>query len=545
MNIKELLYATLTLLPILAFGQTEEKGILPADEITVVRAFEPEVELVSKVNFPPNLPRITTTVQPVAQSYQFTEHQVQLTYTPEDLRPMRYSPEIITNDDFGYLKVGMGNYFTPVMSLGLTNKNQDKFRAGLNADFIYSKSKKPLFKQYYELGVEGFGEYYFDNITVGAKLGMDLDRYHLYGMDESEAVDLNKDDVARKYVVPKFDLYFYNHNTNRWGLNFSGNFGVEVTQTNFDNKATNVSFGLHSFKEFLDETFKAGIEVEGEFSNNTTAVNKQSVSGVAIRPYGGIKKGIWSLELGPVFMVNNGDVHVLPSIQNRVKIVGDQLVMYNEWNSSIGFNNLVSVYQVNPYLANNLRFSNYRFQERIFIGLRGAIAQGFSYDVKFAQNVWNDAPLFINDTSDFKQFVQVFDERISAWNGHVEFGYSKQSEYGAKAAFDYFSYQTKTQAEAWHMPKYKFTLSGHYIWDNKLIVGLDLLTLGGIQGRGITGVSQKIKPQVDVNVNANYQINDFIGVFIELNNLINNKQPRWLQYERYGFHGIGGVKVNF
>ena len=56
---------------------------------------------------------------------------------------------------------------------------------------------------------------------------------------------------------------------------------------------------------------------------------------------------------------------------------------------------------------------------------------------------------------------------------------------------------------------------------------------------------EKLTPQVDINLSANYQMTKNIGFFVELNNLLNNSTPRYNLYERFGFQGIGGVKIIF
>ncbi len=523
----------------------QNRDTLKTDEINVVRAFEPEVNLVNKVDFPPNLPKITTTDKPVTQAYQFNDFYKSIEYTPEDLRPLKYSTSDDKIESIGYLKAGFGNYLTPVFKLGLTNKDHSKFQTGINVDFIHSKSKKPKFRQYYDLGINAYGEYHLDKITVGAKVGLDMDQYYLYGMDALESDTLNKDQVSRKYTVPKFGLYFYNHATNRWDMNFAGNLDVVIASTNFSNKAVNVNYGLHGLKQFSGDTYKVGLDLDGLMSSNTNSEISLSRNALALRPYAGIKKDIWSLEAGPVLIVDAGDVHLLPSIKNKIKIKDDLLVMYNEWNSKIGYDNLIRVSQENPFIANDLHFQNYRFQERIILGLRGALPSGFSYDARFGQNVWNDAPLFVNDTNDMKQFRQVKEEKISAWNGHLEAEYEKAGEFGVKTSVDYLSYKTKTEQEAWHMPEMKFSFSGRYIWKEKLFVGAEVIALAGIKARNQQLGVEKLSPQVDINLSANYQLTKNIGFFVELNNLLNNTQARYNQYERFGFQGIGGVKIIF
>lgn len=544
MRLKVLSIILTSVTPSIVWAQTKES--LPTDEINVVRAFEPQVNLVSKVDFPPNLPKINTSEKPIAQKYSFSDHFSSLKYKPEDLRPVKYSPASAGNESLGYLKVGFGNYLTPVVKFGIANKDQSKFSAGLNADFIHSKAKKTAFQQYHELGVEGYGEYHFDNLTVGAKVGLEHDQYYLYGMTPEEAEGISdKKDISRQYTIPKFGLYFFNHRANKWDLNFAGNFDVEIAKTDFDNDGYNINYDLHAFREFKGDKYKVGLDVDGQLTSNVNPIDTYRRNAVAFQPYGGIKTDIWKLTLGPVLIIDDGDVFVLPYIKNQIKVKEDYLVIYNEWKSQIGYNNLIRVHQMNPFISNTIDYHHYRFQERTILGVRGALPMGISYDAKFGHNVWSNVPLFANDTNDFKQFVQVYEEKMTAWVGHVELGYEKPQQYGAKVAFDYNSYSTTHQLAAWHMPEYKFSLAGNYTWDEKLNVTAEVITLGGIKVRNPQLGVEKLSPQVDINLAANYQLNKNIGFFVELNNLLNNRQPRWNQYERFGFQGIGGVKVIF
>ncbi|MCO5233866.1 MAG: TonB-dependent receptor [Chitinophagales bacterium] len=540
---KTFFYILILLFPAMVQGQVKDS--LKSDEINVVRAFEPEVKLVSKVDFPPNLPKITTSDKPIEQTYNFHDYFKSVTHTREDLRPVKYNPSIRNNESIGYVKAGFGNYLTPVLQLSLANKDFSKFQTGLDVDFIHSKATKTKFKQYYELGVNAYGEYHLKNVTLGAKVGMHLDQYYLYGMSQEQADTTDKKDISRKYTIPNFGFYFFNHHANKWDLNFSGNLDLEFISTDFNNKGSIVKYDLDGFKEFLGDTYKVGVNIEGHYSSHTNSESNYSSNSFTLKPYGAIKKGIWSLEAGPVLMIDEGDVYLLPYIQNRIKIKDDYLVMYNEWNSHLDYDNLVKDYHENPFLTKNTHFHNFRFQERTIIGFRGSFPSGFAYDAKFGHNVWNDAPLFVNDTNDWRQFEHIHDKKMTAWNGHVELEYQKSGKYGAKATFDYYNYKTTTELAAWHMPELKFSLLGNYNWKDKLFVQGEVITLGGIKARNSQLNVEKLSPQVDINLSVNYQLNKNIGIFMELNNILNNKNARYYLYDRYGFHGIGGVKVIF
>lgn len=516
---------------------------LKSEEIDVVRAFEPSVTMVNKVGFPPNLPRISAD-QPISQRYNFSDYSAALSYKPEDLRPMKYNPSSSVQESLGFARLGFGNYLTPVFNFAIANKNQQKLEAGMNADFIFSKANNPRFQEYYELNVKGYGAYHLENTTIGIEAGMRRDQYYLYGYDEGLADSISKSDISRAYTLPGVNIYFHNYVPTKLDLNYKGNFSVEAVSTDFDVRGSNIGFGVEGDKGFSNHQYLAGVKLEGLFSSYNFE-GSSSQFGLELTPFGGINKGIWSLKAGPVLIINSGDVHLLPYISNRIKVKDDQVVVYNEWKSSLGFNNIISAYRVNPFLAEDNRYRNYRFQERTFLGVRGAFSQGFSYDLRFTQAVWSDAPLWLNDSLDLKQFRQVYDNKISAWNPHAELTYKKAGVFDARLAVDYFIYNTELQAEAWHLPEFRGLLSGKYYWKDKLQVGIDVILESGIKARNEQLSVENLPAQVDINLNASYFLNKNIGFFAEVNNIANNRNQRWYRYDRFGIHGIAGVKVVF
>jgi outer membrane receptor protein involved in Fe transport len=48
-----------------------------------------------------------------------------------------------------------------------------------------------------------------------------------------------------------------------------------------------------------------------------------------------------------------------------------------------------------------------------------------------------------------------------------------------------------------------------------------------------------------VGGNAEYQIVPRLSVFVQLNNLLNNKYQRWQYYEAYGLNIYGGLRLKF
>jgi hypothetical protein len=67
----------------------------------------------------------------------------------------------------------------------------------------------------------------------------------------------------------------------------------------------------------------------------------------------------------------------------------------------------------------------------------------------------------------------------------------------------------------------------------------------GLPWRTIGETEMRLDPLLDLNLHADYFITPNIGVFAEVNNMLNNKRERWVNYPRYGFHVMGGIVVRF
>ena len=55
----------------------------------------------------------------------------------------------------------------------------------------------------------------------------------------------------------------------------------------------------------------------------------------------------------------------------------------------------------------------------------------------------------------------------------------------------------------------------------------------------------RLDPLVDVNIGGEYWFAKNIGVFLDVNNLLNLKRQRWQNYQNFGLNVLGGVTARF
>jgi len=530
--------------------------IYDLDVVNIIQSYEPILISSDKVSILPDVPKISKT-KPDEQTYQLSDVKGKITYSAEDIRPIKMSLPESDKQKFLYTKVGFGNYLTPLLNLSLVNPNQSKFRAGLNSDFISSKAKKTKYQQYFDFKIKGFGEYFIKNSAlVGADIYTQIDQHHFYANQDS---NITRKDIANMYK--RFGADIYLRNMKDADYDYQAKIEFNNTSNVLNQKETTIQLDLKGNYMFMQNIGAgADILVNNISYKDDIDSNKNNRFTMSVNPYVIVKYKIWKLKLGANIMSTNKKTHVLPSIQNVLNIYKDYLVMYNEWNSQVKINSLHQTSLENPFI-NTADFRNQIDEKRTFAGFRGTVA-GFFYDLNFSQLVSGNALLFAYYNDDItispinKYFQPEYISKLKALNPHIGLGFAKSNNYGAKFSFDYFIYNKNNDFEVIYKPKMQSTFSVFYNWKEKLFIELGLTAYGkmnalvndmviNVTEPETTTYLKQIKGVADINLSASYFFTKNIGVFVDLNNLAFQKYQRYINYPSYGLQAIGGVKITY
>ena len=56
---------------------------------------------------------------------------------------------------------------------------------------------------------------------------------------------------------------------------------------------------------------------------------------------------------------------------------------------------------------------------------------------------------------------------------------------------------------------------------------------------------EKIPAFLDLGFQAEYEIIPRFSIFLQLNNILNDKYQRWYQYDNFGMNVLGGLRLKF
>lgn len=548
------------------FAQSNVDTLPKLDEVDIVKAYEPILISSNKIPFSPSLPNIQKN-KPDAQTYTYSDVKGKITYSPEDIRPIKTAGKKPEKNQFFYAKLGFGYPLTPLAKIILTNPVKTQYSAGLDADFIMTFKNKKQYQNYTDFKIKGYGEYYIKKkAAVGAELFYRLNQHNFYGyadiihQRDSLKTNYNRFGGAIKLRGIEDADYYYNGE-----VNFAS-----VMNKNIYHNPKELTIGVnaeggYNFKRnyWLGARLNV-VNVSYKDNYKDTSIlaflNNQNHLTVQAIPYGKIRFKIWQLKAGPNLIVTNRRFYILPEIENQLQIYKDYLVMYNEWKTQVSINSLNNLALENPFVVTD-NYKNSIDETRTIIGLRGS-AKGFGYDVRFSQMVsrtnaqyFNTVylPPYVSGVEQEPYFEVQSVTNLRAWNPHIGISYNRGNQFGAKAWFDYFIYNKNNAYELSYVPKIKGGLSAFYNWKEKLYVNIDITGQGKVNAVqyvygdpvGLTKSLIPIKGLVDVNLSANYFITKNIGIFVDLNNLGFQKWQRFYQYPTYQFQVIGGVKLSF
>ena len=129
---------------------------------------------------------------------------------------------------------------------------------------------------------------------------------------------------------------------------------------------------------------------------------------------------------------------------------------------------------------------------------------------------------------------------------HGEIGYTVQEKFSLLAGATMTQYSDlQVNEKAWGM--LPFEVNGALRWQvlKDLMVKSDVFFWDGAQYRNKALQDQKLKAAFDMNAGVEFTVLPKLNLWVQFNNLFNNRYQRWNQYPVLGFNVLGGIVYSF
>ncbi len=379
---KILLYAAVV--PLVVFHCSHSQAQEYNESVVVKGSYRPVIEQQHKLTFPAV---VTDSLGKMEHNfvYSISPSRLKALYEPSRIKAARVIGEPATKLYNNYLRLGFGNYWTPLADLYWSSTRDRKKTYGLRVNHLSSWDKLPAYgaNHYGNTGVTLFGKYIVgEQLQLSTDLGYEHDHNLYYGFTDSTlqaAMNLTRDDISTNDYTASYNVATWNfglrnlqldakklgyavdvHLSDLWGIYGQNEFNANVNGDihygfNIKDQYKGIAY-LHLEWDHYNNLRPDGTMPLGYLGTATSF--KTSANIYKVNPYvdfifhglqfrTGLTVGM--AEYRPI--VNGQEIKVYPDVTVSKKLLKDNLVLSLAATGDLEANSLNSLRIINPYIA--------------------------------------------------------------------------------------------------------------------------------------------------------------------------------------------------
>jgi hypothetical protein len=544
---------TAFLLPIVSQAQDPKKqwtdGEIENVEIEIVKEREIILPAADR-NFEKIPPRPSEPIKPPI-TYDFKSFSFEAPQINPQIRPLKLKQESPSDIYGGFLRVGYGNYTSPLLE-AYYNTRKDKNKL-IGAHLYHASSDKgPVDGKNSGSGSSGisvFGRSFSKGISLSGNVGYENRTTHFYGYPPGSDVDAS--DIKQSFSL--FKLAGALSNAKNTDFSYKLGAGVSFLGDKYSAKESEIDLDFSSAYEINDDS-KINLKADYFYINRKDEnVEKKGRSlfivspSYAFLPIEDLKVSVGFIAAFENDTINSKSIHVYPDIKASYPI-SPSVEAVASLSGGMEKVSLQSLSYENMWLAPNVPIFHTNKTFDFNVGLHAKLSSRVSAHSGLAIANLKNWYYFVNSSADQAKFETVYDggsgtKRANLY-GALSFIQSEKAKFMLRA--DLYRYSTARLEEAWHRPTYKVTANAFYNLYQKFLFNLDIIAQGGMKAQEpITDQVVKLNGAFDLNFKTEYLFSQSFSAFIQLNNIASSKYPVFLYYPVRGFQIMGGITWSF
>jgi hypothetical protein len=448
------------------------------------------------------------------------------------------------------IRVGFGNYQSPMGKASIFTKLSDNFLAGLDVrhlsfgvgevDDENSASSQTL------VGLKG--DYFTDKSTAYGRINYARNTGYYYGYMPGLEVD-------RSTIQQQFNEF--NLSTGYELLSTEGNpLTIKISgEANMLSSALSLAENAYYLNANVgyqaNENMKAEIGVRGLLSSLVTDGVDINRNLYKVQPSFTYSMDKLSISAGANVVLVDDTTYIGKStgIFPRLQInyaASDAANIYFGISGDVNEVMLRNLSSENFFISNNAYLRHSTQNYKLNFGIRGGV-KNFSYHLSGSYEQVANMAFLVNGVTDSTQFDLIYEQgNTNIIQTNLKLGYNVSNRFRANVDFTYFSYTLDSLEQAWHLPTYQARIGGNIIVNEKLSFMLNYVLIGGIESLNLQSGSQKSLGIIsDIAMQADYKINKNWGAFITVDNLLNSNYERYANYINRGIMLKVGASLSF
>lgn len=284
----------------------------------------------------------------------------------------------------------------------------------------------------------------------------------------------------------------------------------------------------------------------------------------AVNPYFTMNGSFYHLHAGIRLDFKEGDVMGLyPDVMGSVFVLDNMLEFYAKFGGRSKINTFAGIVAENPFVTTNFtQFSEFGYEKTRLdfqAGVKSKLANNI--DVHFGvryRNVKNSV-FYVPD----KDFYATYDDDVTVYhlqafglsimdcnvvNVLADLRWKAMDKLNLAAELSVNSYSLKNNAlykHVWYKPSFTMNIRGDYEFDETWTFNASMMMMGKRWALNLNDEEVTLDPALDIQLGADYQIQEDLAAFVEIHNLFHQKYQFYYNYPSLGFEIFVGLKYRF
>jgi hypothetical protein len=550
----------LVLLPFLFMFQGS-----PAQEINkevfVVRPYEPTLSDATKISVMPVPEEVETPIP--SFTYKITPAPIETRFELTPIKPARMVTTALPKIYKSYIKIGLGNYLTPMAEFNISNLHSKEYSLGASLYHKSSYANLTLENQdkvpggYSITNLNLYGKKFFPFMTLTGNLTLDNDGFNYYGYNVRLPFEtpppMNRDEIHQSVILLGAQAGLHSTYTDSSHLNYNAGISYKYLSDKTNDRENQLLIDA-SFTKLI-ETFMGGIDLGIHYFKPDTRMDSTGNSQISISPFISKRSHDWRFLVGFEGLYDKQEVsqfYIHPKGLLEFTVIEKIMIPFIGVGGKLETNNYQKILHDNHFITPGLKVLNTNYKFSAFAGIKGSITPQIAFRADVTYSAVDNMFFFVNDTTavypntndTIQNTFSVEYDDIDLVQYHGELAFETQANWTVNADFNYYSYSTLKQDKPWHKPQYELNLNAAYLLKEKFLIRGGFVLLGKryaktsrtLDPAGFT----ELKPMLDINLGLTYSYSKVFSVFLDLYNVTNRAHLIWNQYPSQGLNFMIG-----
>lgn len=452
----------------------------------------------------------------------------------------------------GFLKAALGTRFSPVLAFRYSSELSKKMTLNVGVDHYSSWVDQKDYKKssFMNNGVNVMTVNKFKTGQLSVSGDYHYDMYHLRSYNNAESVEVTNKNGRNIHTV-KVGAKWSSVGTSYRQLyqEYSGDYrytgimgGTRESQVN-----------LKAHLAYSDDAYLINGDVDVNYDN----VYKNLFM-IALRPNFNLDGDFYNVRLGLGLDLKTDDkVGFYPDVKGSIFMSDNDLELYAKVGGKSKINTFEAVVKENPFVTTDFKYlSDFGYEKTkidLGFGAKANIIKTIDVHAGVRFRVVKNGLFYIPDTDFYAEYdgdetiyhLQAFGVTFmdyNVWNIKADANWKINEKANAAMSLAYNAYSIEYH---YYKPSFEMTVNGSYKLDELWKFNAAASVMGKRWAMDGNGENIKLKPAVDIQLGADYQIDEVFSAFAEVHNLIHDKYQLYYNYPSMGLELFVGVKYKF